>query len=76
MKCYDVTLLDGMVCDNEGTIWIAGDDDRWSYIGDHGACTWDARDELPVEYEPYVKLDKQAQLVIRLGLVALAATRK
>ena len=69
MNYYDVSRDDEMVVDNEGTIWVAQDDDRWGYVTEGGVSSWDSREELPREYT-YTKLDESARRFITKGLKA------
>lgn len=53
--------------DNEGTIWIRLRD-GWSYLSSLTELSWDVRDILPPEYEPYRPLDTQATAMVHLAL--------
>jgi len=76
MRAYEVSRDDEMVVDNEGTIWIVGDDEKWHYItnASHNYITGgnlsetDIHEELPIHFEPYTRLDKAAKQVIQRGL--------
>jgi hypothetical protein len=69
VKYFDVSVHDKMVVDSQGTIWVHNFD-YWMYLTDEGQLSeWDARVELPVEYE-YHQLDKAAKAIITKGLVS------
>lgn len=66
----EVSGDDGMVVDNEGTIWIYLDhSESWGYISGSGAgFDGDTHAFLPQDYQPYVKLDREAQDFIQKAL--------
>lgn len=72
MKHYDVSIDDGMVLDRDGSVWIWSPvAERWDYVSNSGGTSnWDAREYLPEEYEPYVRVNDAAQAVILKGLLA------
>ncbi|WP_396908902.1 hypothetical protein [Mycolicibacterium sp.] len=76
MRSYDVSLDDHMVFDCEGSVWVAGGDDRWYYLAEDGLSDWDSRAELPAEYAPYTRLAANVQSLISHALGAAGAMRK
>lgn len=55
------------VVDREGTLWVRLVD-GWSYLSELTALSWDVRDVLPTEYEPYRPLDAHATAMVHLAL--------
>lgn len=60
----DMSLSDGMAVDCEGSIWKARGQ-VWVYLDGNEWAMWDARSQLPKEYEPYIILNNSAQTAIR-----------
>lgn len=53
--------------DREGTLWVRLAD-GWSYLSALTELSWDVRDILPPEYEPYRPLDAMATNMVHLAL--------
>jgi hypothetical protein len=74
MRAIDVSTNDGMVIDNEGSVWVYVVNAGWDYLtcetntDRSGLTGWDYRADLPQSLEPYVRLDMPARRIIRRGL--------